>query len=224
MGTPATKGAVTITSSPIPALLAAAGYTGTVIAAVSFSITNGIATISLGANNLPTNGYNGPNGYPANNGTTHARFDIYGGVSGQNNAGGNNRGGGAAGGQQVVLWGFTTATYFNGKIVTVLDNHPLAGTFRFYFNHANVASTNDAGNTAPIPVEAYRAIRIECGQSNGTDFVYVGDLNVSSSRYIAALSLTGQVAVEISSDNLRADRIMLASTSTSDTAQISVTY
>ena len=223
MGTPRTIGAVTISSSPIPAMLAAAGYTGTVLAAASFTITNGIATIFLGST-LPTDGYNGPNGYPTSNPTTHSAFDIYGGVSGQNNAGGNNQGGNAAGGQQVCLWGFATATYFNGCTITVLDCNPATNSFRFYFAHANVANTADTGNTAPTPKQSYRAIRIECSQTIGTDFIYVGDLNVSSTRYITALSLTGQVAIEISSDNLRADRVMLASTSTSDTAQVSLIY
>lgn len=223
MGTPRTIGAVTISSSPIPAMLAAAGYTGTVLAAASFTITNGIATIFLGST-LPTDGYNGPNGYPTANGTTGSKFDIYGGVSGYNNAGGNNQGGNAAGGQQVCLWGFATAMYFNGCTITVLDCDPSTNSFRFYFAHANVANTSDTGNTAPTPKQSYRAIRIECSQTIGTDFIYVGDLNVSSTRYITALSLAGQVAVEISSDNLRADRVMLASTATSDTAQVSLIY
>jgi len=183
MGTPRTLGAVTIIDAPTPALFAAAGYTGTVIAAASFTIKNGIATIFLGST-LPTDGYNGPNGYPTQNGTTGAKFDIYGGVSGQNNAGSPNNGGNAAGGQQVCLWGFTFGTYFNGKTVTVLDCDPSTNSFRFYFNHANV----------------------------------------SASRYITALSLAGQVAVEISSDNLRADRVMLASTSILDTVQVSLIY
>ena len=219
MGVVRTIGAVTATAgTPTPV------YTGTIIPAVSFSILNGIATIILGAAALPTNGYNGPNGYPVQNATTGSKLDIYGGVSGQNNSGGVQRGAGGANGQQVTLWGFTTATYFNGKTITVLDNNPSNGSFRFYFNHANVANTADTGNTAASPVQRYRTVRLECGQGNGTDLVYVGDLNVSSSRYVAALSLAGQLAIEISSDNIPADRIFIDATSSSDTVQVSLIY
>jgi len=207
MGTIRTIGAVTITAgTPTPV------YTGTVIPAVSFSITNNIATIVLGAAALPKTGYNGANGCPTSNGTTNAKFDIVGGT------------GAVGGGQQVTLWGFTTATYFNGKTVTVLDNNPTNGSFRFAFTHANVSSTNDAGNTAAAPVEQYRAVRLEAGQGNGTDLVYVGDLNVSSSRYAEALSLTGQIATVITSDNIRADRIFVDGTESTDTVQVSLIY
>lgn len=213
MGVPRTIGAVAVTAgTPTPV------YTGTVIAAVSFSILKGIATIVLGAGNLTSNGYNGPNGFPEQNGTTGSKFDIYGGINGS-------RGGGPAGGQQVTLWGFTTATYFNGKVVSVIDCDPVAGSFRFYFNHADVASAADAGKTAASPFQHYRAVRLECGQGNGTDFVYVGDLNVSSTRYVAALSLAGQLSVEIASENIPADRIFIdGTTSTTDTVQVSLIY
>lgn len=214
MGVLRTLPAVTITAGSRTPV-----YSGAKIAAVSFSITNNIARIVLGAGALPTNGYNGPNGYPTNNGTTGSKFDIYGGING-----GTAGNGGPAGGQQVTLWGFATATYFNGVTITVLDCDPSTNSFRFYFTHANVASTADTGNTAAIPSGHYRAVRIECGQGNGTDIVYVGDLNVSSSRYTAALSLTGQLAIEISSDNIPADRIFVDGTSSSDTCQVSLIY
>src|ERR1700676_1749719 len=204
MGIPRTLGAVVVGALPPTPI-----YTGPVINAVSFSIKAGIATIVLGPGNLPSNGYNGPNGFPTQNKTTGSSFDIYGGVSGQNNAGSPNNGGNAAGGQQVTLWGFTTATYFNAKTITVLDCNPAAGSFRFYFANANVGSTNDAGKTAPIPTQRYRAVRIECSQTLGTDFIYVGDLNVSSTQYVAALSLAGQLAVEVAGDNIPADRIFI---------------
>lgn len=211
MGTPRTLARVTSVNSAITPI-----FTGAVTAAVSFSITNNIATIVLGAGNLPTTGYNGPNGYPPSN---NSKFDIYGGVNGHSS-------GGPAGGQQVMLWGFATATYFNGKTVTVLDNDPTTGAFRFYFTHANVGSTADTGNTAPIPVQRYRAVRIECAQNLGTDLVYVGDLNVSSTQYVAALSLTGQLSVVISSDNIPADRIWIVGSngSGSDSVQVSLIY
>lgn len=213
MGMIRTLGAVTVTAgTPTPVLKPILS----IVAAVSFSITNNIATINLGAGNLPANGYNGPNGFPTQNATTGAAFDIFGGV--------NRPTGQAGGGQQVILWGFGTGTYFNGKVVTVLDCNPTAGTFRFAFTHANVASTNDAGNTAPVPFQHYRTVRIEAGQSNGTDLVYVGDSNVSSSQYTTALSLAGIRAIDISSDNIPAARIFIDGTSNSDTAQISIIY
>ncbi len=195
-----------------------------VIPAVSFSILKGIATIVMGS--LPKTGYNGPNGYiptptfsPATttqsvNLVTGAPFDIYGGTAP----------GPVGKGQQVTLWGFTTATYFNGKRVTVIDNNPALKSWRFYFNHADVASTADAGNTAPSPFQHYRAIRLECGQGNGTDFVYVGDLNVSSTQYMAALSLAGQLSIEIASENIPPEGIFIDGTSGSDTVQVTVIY
>lgn len=208
MGIPRTIGAVTaVKGTPTPV------YTGTVIPAVSFSIKNGIATVVINVTDapggvFPTNGYNGPNGYP-NSGAG----DIQGKWP-------------AANGQQVTLWGFSTATYFNGKVVSVLDCNPAAGSFRFYFNHADVASTNDTGNTAACPFQHYRAVRLECGQGLSTDIIYVGDLNVSSTRYVAALSLSGQLSVEIAGDNIPADRIFIdtSGTGAGDTVQVSLLY
>jgi len=203
MGTFRAIGSVEATSgTPTPI------HTGTVIAAVSFSILNNIATIVLGAANLPTTGYNGPNGYPTQNATTSSEFDIHGGNSGSSPQGG--------GGQQVTLWGFATATYFNGKTITVLDCNPTNGSFRFYFTHANVSSTADTGNTAAAPVQSYRSVRLECGQSNGSSIVYVGDGNVSSTKYVAALTLTGQSSYVISGDNIRADRIFIDGSASSN--------
>ena len=198
-------------------------YTGAVLAAASFSILKGIATIVL-TPTLPKTGYNGPNGYPTSNGTTNSKFDIYGGVSGQNNAGGSNQGGGAAGGQQVTLWGFTTATYFNGCTVTVLDNNPSTNSFRFYFNHADVNSTSDAGSTAAAPVQSYRAVRLEVPAGNGTDIVYVGDLNVTPTQYMTALTVAGPSSIVIASDNIRADRIFVCASGSADTVLVTLIY
>jgi hypothetical protein len=217
MGVPRTIGAVAVTAgTPTPV------YHGPIIAAQSFSILNGIATIVLGAGNLPTNGYNGPNGYPVPNSGSGSQFDIHGGINASRGAAA--QGGGPAGGQQVTLWGFTTATYFNGKVVSVIDCNPVNGSFRFYFNHANVSSTADAGNTAASPFQHYRAVRLECSQTLGTDFIYVGDLNVSSTRYVAALSLAGQSSIEIASENIPADRIFIDGTTTGDSVQVSLIY
>jgi hypothetical protein len=217
MGAPRTLGAVAVVAgTPTPV------FHGAIIAAQTFSITNGIATIVLGAGNLPTNGYNGPNGYPTPNLGNNSQFDIHGGINAT--SGGAGASGGPAGGQQVVLWGFTTATYFNGKKVSVIDCNPVNGSFRFYFNHGNVGSTADTGNTAASPFQHYRAVRLECSQSNGTDFVYVGDLNVSATRYVAALSLSGQLSIEIASENIPADGIFIDGTTTGDSVQVSLIY
>ena len=213
MGVPRTLGAVVAhAGTPTPV------YTGTVIPAISFSILSGIATIVLGPANLPQNGYNGPNGYPAQS-SNGATFDIYGGINGS-------RGGGPAGGQQVTLWGFSTATYFNGKVVTMIDCNPIAGSFRFYFNHANVASTADVGNTAACPFQHYRAVRLECSQLLGIDLIYVGDLNVSATRYFACLSLAAQLAIEIASENIPPDRVFIDTNGSSDNdnVQVSLIY
>lgn len=207
MGMPRTLGTVSSVNQAVTPI-----FTGAVINAVSFSITNNIATIVLGAGNLPTNGYNGPNGPRTQNATTGASFDIFGSTTP----------GSAGQGQQVTLWGFTVATYFNAKTVTVLDSDPVSGSFRFAFTHANVASTNDAGKTAAAPVQHYRVVRIECAQNLGTDLVYVGDLNVSSTQYVAALSLTGQLSVEIAGDNIPADRIFIKGSNAAGTDSVVV--
>ena len=198
MGVPRTLGAVVANST-----YAVPVYTGPEVDAVSFFITNGVATINLGAGNLPAVGYNGPNNpiqgnWPAPNG------------------------------QQVTLWGFTTATYFNGKNISVISNDPKTGSFSFYFNHADVGSygspTSDAGKTAPIPVQQYRAVRIEVELDISTDIVYVGDGNVSSTRYVAALSLANQLSVEIAGENIRAERIFIKSSGATDDVQVSLIY
>ena len=211
MGVPRTIPAVLATSAYIIPV-----YHGTIIAAVTFSILKGIATIVLGPGNLPTNGYNGPNGYPpAANIATHSNFNIYGGINGSS--------GGPAGGQQVTLWGFTTATYFNGVVVSVIDCDPVAGSFRFYFNHADVASTADTGNTAACPQRHFRAVRLECDQALSTALIYVGDLNLSATQYMACLSLAGQLAIEVASENIPADRIFVLANGTASTNLVHVT-
>ena len=87
-----------------------------------------------------------------------------------------------------------------------------------------MTNTSDAGNTAPSPFQHYRAVRLECSQSLSTDFVYVGDLNVSSTQYVAALSLTGQLSIEIASENIPPEAIFIDCTMTGDSVQVSVIY
>jgi hypothetical protein len=228
MGVPKTLGAATVvTGTPTPAVLAAADSPFLVIPAASFSIKNGIATIVLNVSGapgavFPHTGYNGPNGYPTTNKTTGSAFDIYGGINAAHAGAGAS--GGGAGGQQVTLWGFATATYFNGKKIGVLDCNPALNSFRFYFAHADVNSASDTGSTAPSPFQHYRAVRLEIGAANGgSDLVYVGDLNVSSTRYVTALGASNP-SVEIASENIPPEAIFIDGTSDSDTVQVSLIY
>ena len=171
-------------------------YTGTVTAAASFSITNNVATIILGSA-LPAVGYN-PGSYQGSG------FPV--------------------GGDQVTLWAFTTATYFNGKTVTVIANNPVAKSFSFAFTHANVGSTADTGNTAVAPTEQYRSVRLEVDQSAGAGKIFVGDLNVSSSQYAECLSLTAQIAAVIASGTVPPERIMCDTSVSTTKVQVSLMY
>lgn len=177
-------------------------YTGPVLVATGFSISKGIATVFLGVGNLPKNGYNPANGYPTTNKATGSKFDIYGGVAPI-----------PAGGQQVTLWGFATTVglLFNGLTVTVIANDPQQDSFSFYFDHVDdlSAGLSDTGNTAAAPSTHYRAVRLECSLTNSTNIVYVGDLNVSATQYMAALTLAGQFSIEVAGDNIPADRIFI---------------
>lgn len=224
MGTPRTLVATVVPSltSPVPVV------SGPVIAAVGFSILNNICTVVLGPGNLPNFGYDGPNGY--NNVMANGSpMELYGGSP-------------SANGDQVILWGFTVGTYLNALAVTVLDNNILAGSFRFYFQHANVAFTADAGNTAadkslwnggPSATqpgiaggEHFRTVRVEIDAADGTDMIYIGDQNVSASRYFEVLSLTGQQAVEIASENIVGSRLWMVATQTvaDPTAHVTLIY
>ena len=222
MGTVRTLGLCTaVKGTPTPAVLAAAYYTssnlatpGVVIAAVGFSILKNICTVTLNTSTFPTNGYNGPNGYPTQNATTGSSLDIQSKWP-------------AANGQQVTLWGFTSTVglLLNGKRVSVLNCNPTAKSFSFYFAHADDLSAGlaDTGNTAPSPFQHYRAIRLECSQSLGTDLIYVGDLNVSSAQYMACLSLAGQLSIVIALDNIPPESIMIDTSGTAGTDQVQVT-
>jgi hypothetical protein len=236
MGAVRTLGLVTaIKGTPTPVVLAAAYYTsanlatpGVVLPVASFSILKGIATVFL-STTLPVIGYNGENGFipvqtasPASatqefNALNGQPFNIYGGIAP-----------GIPGrGEQVTLWAFGTATYFNGKRITVIDNNPATNSFRFYFQHADVANTADAtGRTAPSPAQHYRVIRIECAQTLGTDVLYIGDLNVSATQYMAALSLTGQFSIEVAGENIPPEGLFIDTSGTAGTTQamISVIY
>lgn len=172
-------------------------YTGTVLAAISFSITKGIATIVVGT--LPGNGYNPP-AYASPNG------------------------GPPAGGQKVTLWGFGTATYFNGLTVDVIANNPAANSFSFNSTHADVNSTADTGSTAPAPVQQYRSVRLEVDQAAAAAKIFVGDLSVSSTQYAECLTLTGQIAVTIASGTIPADRIFVDTDTTGKKVQVSLMY
>lgn len=130
---------------------------------------------------------------------------------------------GASVGQQVTLWGFATATYFNGKTVTVSYSNSTFKIFSFPFTHADVASTADTGNTAPVPFQQHRMVRLVCSPT-ATHTIYVGDGTVSSSQYMAALNPSFQNYVELSGDRIPADRIFIDTDNTGTTVQVSVIY
>jgi hypothetical protein len=133
-------------------------------------------------------------------------------------------------GKQVTLWGFSTATYFNGKAVTVSQNNPALFSFSFPFTHANVASTDDTGNTAPAPVQKFRGVRLEADKGNSSEAIYVGDGSVSASQYTAQLLYGGdQQAIwfggpEVAAQNVDASRIFIDSSNTGAKVQVSLFY
>ena len=216
MGVPRTLAAVAVGANPPTPV-----YTGTPLAVTSFVLAGGVATITL-TNPLPLDGFNGPNGYPTRNATTGSSFDIHGGVN-QANAGS----GGPAGGQQVTLWGFSGSggNVFNGKVVSVIKNDPVAQSFSFYFSGSPITLTSETtGKAAASPFQHYRAVRIECAQTLGTDNIYVGDASVTSTQYVACLSLAGQLSVVIASENIPADRIWITGSGSSDSCLVSLIY
>lgn len=134
-------------------------------------------------------------------------------------------------GKQVTLWGFTTATYFNGLAATVIANNAARNSFSFTTTQGNVASTNDAGNTAPAPVQKFRAVRVEADKGNSTNAVYVGDLNVSATRYTAELLFGSgdQQSIwfggpEAAAQNIDASRIFIDTSNTGSKVQVSLFY
>lgn len=127
-------------------------------------------------------------------------------------------------GKQVSLYGFTTATYFNGLKVTVVSNNVIENSFTFSTTHAAVGSTSDAGSVFAQPVERFRVARVECAQTNSTNLVYVGDQFVSSTRYAAALLLTGQISYVDSGDNIDASTIWLDTNTTGSKVEVTLVY
>lgn len=70
-------------------------------------------------------------------------------------------------------------------------------------------ATAQNGVTPQSPADRYRVVRVEVDQSAGSGKVYVGDLNVSSTRYFACLSLTTQIAVEFAGEGIDPSRIFV---------------
>jgi len=124
-------------------------------------------------------------------------------------------------GSLVGLYGFTTATYFNGVPVRVLD--ATTAKFRFYFNHADVNSTSDAGKCFIMP-PTYRTVRLEIQANAGSGIVYVGDGMVSATKYITALSLAGSKWFELDGDAIPAGRVHIDTDTSTTSVQVSVTY
>ena len=209
MGMIRTFGAVTAISTAIrPVVMAAAGFAGTghKFAVTAYAFAAGIGTLTV--TSMPTDGAGfqpGPNA-------------LQGSPTRQ-------------GGQQVVLWGFGTATWLNGKTVTVIANNPALNQFSFYFsgqdgNSGTLTTAYAAPRSLNPGLNGVRAVRIECGQGLSTDLLYVGDLNLSSTQYMACLSLAGQLVVEIVGENIPSDEIFILSSASNagDTAQIVCIY
>lgn len=209
MGMIKTLGAATVVpGTPTPAIFAAANTPFTVFSIASVSWSAGVMTVTL-TTALPSNGFN-------------SNSQVIAG----NVAPGPN----VAGGQQVMLWGFATYLDLNGVPVTVRSNDGNK-SFTFYYSNPNNYSGTDTGKAAACPFQHYRAIRLEAGQSNGTDKIYVGDNHVSSSRYFKALTLASQVAAALPIDsgaviidNMPVERVCIDGTMNTDTVQVTLIY
>ena len=206
MGLVLTQGAVTAQSSYIvPVVMAAAGYKGTNYSVTAYSLVKGIMTLTISGT------------WPTGNGFEPGNNAIQGSPTRQ-------------GGQKVVLWGFANANYLNGVTVTVIANNPTLKQFSFYFNHAddsNTESTAKRRHRLLNPgLNGVRAVRIECGQGLSTDLLYVGDFKLTTTQYMACLSLAGQLVVEVVGENIPADQIFILSSASNsgDTAQITLIY
>ena len=124
-------------------------------------------------------------------------------------------------GNIVGLYGFSTATYFNGVPVTVLD--ATTAKFRFYFNHADVASTADTGKCFIMP-PTYRTVRLSLPPTAGAGVIYVGDGSVSSTKFIESLSLATKPWFEFDGDAIPAGRIHIDTDTSTTPVMVSVTY
>lgn len=124
-------------------------------------------------------------------------------------------------GSLVGLYGFTTATYFNGVPVRVLDATP--HQFRFYFAHANVNSTSDAGKCFVMP-QTYRTVRLVIAEDAGSGKIYVGDGTVSATNYDEVLSLTGKTFFELDGDAIPAGRVHIDTDTSTTKVQVSLAY
>lgn len=71
----------------------------------------------------------------------------------------------------------------------------------------------------PSPQDLYHTVRVEIDQSAGANKIYVGDLNVSATRYIACLTLTGQMSVTLQGYNLDPAVIFLDASASAVKAQ-----
>jgi hypothetical protein len=103
-------------------------------------------------------------------------------------------------GQQVGFWGVATATFLNN--VRVVVQSVTSTQFTAVFVRANYNSASDSGTAFTSPIERFRIVRIEVDQSAGAGKIFVGDLNVSSTQYVACLTLTGQIAFEFTGEDI----------------------
>ena len=133
-------------------------------------------------------------------------------------------------GKAITLWGFTTATYFNGLTVNVVSNNTSNKSFSFKTTHADVSSTSDAGNTAISPTERFRGVRLEADKGNGTNAIYVGDGSVSASRYTTQLMYNSWSMYiwyggdDVAAQDLDVSRIWVDTDSTGTKVQVSLVH
>jgi len=122
-------------------------------------------------------------------------------------------------GQQVTLWGFTSATFLNGVTATITQNVPELLAISFPVTAAPVGLTDDAGNVAIAPASTYKQVTITAG-ANSSDSVYVGDGNVSSSRY--TYKLAAGAGCVIDGQNTPAQRIFAVGSGVNDVVQVTL--
>lgn len=123
-------------------------------------------------------------------------------------------------GQQIGFFGVGTNTFLNGAIVTV-TRVVSATSFEAIYGHANVALAGDTGTAFAQLSQRYRVVRFEIDQSAAGAKIFIGDFNVSSTQYVACISLSGQLAYEFSGEAIDPSRIFLDTSASGTKAQLS---
>ena|ERR1700751_2001855 len=128
-----------------------------------------------------------------------------------------------AAGAKVTFWNIGTNTWLS-KVTASVSNVNSTTQIEFPTTHANVASGADTGSAIVSPPNRYRVVRIEIDQSAGTNKLYVGDFNVSSTQYAATLTLAGQIAFELAGEGIDPTLIFVDASASSTKYQMSLVY